>query len=133
MRIILIRNERGLPAPDELFRNRCALASLAGLPYLRDPMPDNLTYRLGVLSRLVAAVGGGYFFASILAVCIARWLPLPRASATMAAVLSTFLLHALAVIWVFAARTALAAWGGLALPLLVCGLYLLASGPWVAP
>lgn len=79
-------------------------------------MERTWAYRFGVLSRTLAAVAGGYCLASILAILLARSLPLPAASALMTALLLGFLLHAAAVIWVFAARTALRAWVGLLVP-----------------
>lgn len=87
---------------------------------------------LSVLSRLLAAVCGGYLLASALAVFLATTLPGPRAEAVLAGVQWSFAPYALAVIWAFspippgrvwlgllapaamlaAASAALARWGG---------------------
>jgi hypothetical protein len=70
----------------------------------------------GVISRVTAAVFGGYGFAAIATVFLSFILPLPRGEAVMAATLLSFAIYVAAVIWVFAARTALRAWLGLAIP-----------------
>jgi len=81
-----------------------------------------------IASRVVAAILGGYIFASIVALLLARILPVPAADALMVALLMSFLLYALAVLWVFAARTASLAWLGLALPALLFGVTAWAIG-----
>lgn len=77
------------------------------------------SYRLAVLSRLVAAVAGGYALASLSTSLLAAWLPMARADAVMTATMLSFIVFTIAVIWVFAARDAWHAWGGLVLPLLL--------------
>ncbi len=72
-------------------------------------------YRLAVASRALAAIGGGYLLASMCAMCIAH-LPMPRVEAVTAGMLCSFAIFAFAVIWVFAARTALRAWAGVGIP-----------------
>ena len=75
-----------------------------------------LSYRLGVTSRLLAAVGGGYVLASLASVCLSFWLPLSRADAVVSGMLSSFVFYLLAVIWCFACRSAARAWFGLLVP-----------------
>ncbi len=89
-----------------------------------------LQYRLGVASRAVAAIAGGYLLAALAAAVLALTLPTSRAEAAVTGTLVSFLVYAVAVMWVFAARSAARAWLGLALPSAVLGLALLALRPW---
>lgn len=82
----------------------------------------------GIASRCVAAVLGGYLLAALVAVACAAWLGPPRAEAVLTGMLLGFLVHAGAVIWVFAARNAARAWVGLALPMAALGLGLAMTG-----
>lgn len=86
-------------------------------------------YRLGVASRAVAAIAGGYGVAALCAAALAMCLPaafgMARSEATMTGTLASFIVFALAVMWVFAARTALRAWSGLAIAALLPGLLVL--------
>ncbi|MFC7689281.1 DUF3649 domain-containing protein [Paeniroseomonas aquatica] len=61
---------------------------------------------LGILSRCIAAVLGGYLLAALVAIGCALWLGPPRAEAVLVGMLLSFAVHAGAVIWVFAARSA---------------------------
>ena len=88
-----------------------------------------LRYRLAVLSRVMAAVVGGYTLTALCTACLALSLPLPRVEAVLSATLPAFLILCLAVIWVFAARSAWLAWFGLIAPCLMLGAgYLWLSG-----
>lgn len=71
-------------------------------------------YRGAVLSRSVAAIGGGYVLTSIAIALIAVALPLPRADAVTIATLLSFVVYACAILWVFATASALRAWAGIA-------------------
>jgi len=86
-------------------------------------------YRLGVASRAVAAIAGGYgvaaLFAAALAVCLPAAFGTARSEAVMTGTLASFIVFALAVMWVFAARTAWRAWSGLAVAAVPPGLLLL--------
>lgn len=73
-----------------------------------------------VVSRILAAVFGGYGLAALVSVAALR-LPLSATEAVMAGMLASFLFWAGAVIWVFAVASAGRAWGGI----LVLGLPLL--------
>ncbi|MGD1877524.1 MAG: DUF3649 domain-containing protein [Kiloniellaceae bacterium] len=82
--------------------------------------------RLDVLSRCLAAVLGGYGLAVLTAVSVlptaARW-PALRAEAVLAGTMASFVVWTGACLWVFAARSAARAWGGLCLvAVLVAGL-----------
>ncbi|MFJ1301381.1 DUF3649 domain-containing protein [Pseudomonadota bacterium AL_CKDN230030165-1A_HGKHYDSX7] len=81
-----------------------------------------LRYRFIVASRAVAAIGGGYLLASAVAAALAVWLPLSRLDAVVIAQLTSFVVYACAVIWVFATRTTVRAWVGVIAPALVFGL-----------
>lgn len=84
-------------------------------------------YRAGVASRAIAAIGGGYAMAALSTAVLALLLPLTKADAVMASTMLSFTVYACAVIWVFAAPTALRAWIGLVLPAILLGLVLFFS------
>ena len=83
---------------------------------------------LGILSRCVAAILGGYLLAALVAIGCALWLGPPRAEAVLVGMLLSFAVYAGAVIWVFAARSARRAWAGLAVPALALGAALFLGG-----
>ena len=83
---------------------------------------------IGVLSRLLAAVLGGYLLASALAVFLATVLPASRAEAVLAGMLWSFALHVLAVIWAFSPVSPGRVWLGLLLPAAVMA----AASAWLA-
>lgn len=89
---------------------------------LKPACSPTLAYRLAVLSRVVAAVAGGYLLTALCTVVAARYLPMSRADAVMTATMLSFAIFVCAVIWVFAARSAWRAWAGLAAPSLVLAL-----------
>lgn len=70
---------------------------------------------LGVASRSIAAIGGGYAIAALVAMACAAFLPIGRLDAVLAGMLLSLLIQAGAAIWVFAARSATRAWIGLLL------------------
>jgi len=76
---------------------------------------------LGILSRTVAALLGGYLLASLVAACCALGLGMPRPEAVLTGMLLAFAIHAGVVIYVFAVRSAWRAWAGLALPIALFG------------
>lgn len=80
---------------------------------------EGLRYRLGVASRAVAAILGGYALAAAATAMMALTLPLSRADAVLTATLLSFTVYVCAVIWVFAARSALHAWAGISVPTLL--------------
>ena len=79
-------------------------------------------WRAGPLvSRIVAALGGGYVLAALFSVAVLA-LPMARAQAVITGMLASFAIYTGAVIWVFAVRSAWRAWAGLvvaAVPLLL--------------
>ena len=68
-----------------------------------------------VLSRVLAAVLGGYAAANAVAVGLAQILPMSQGDAVMTGILLTYIVYAAAVIWVFAARSVRRAWLGILL------------------
>ncbi len=89
-------------------------------------MTAGVSHRLGVASRAVAAIAGGYVVAAlssvVLAICLPAVFGMARSEATMTGLLASFAVFALAVMWVFAARTARRAWLGLVAAAAVLGL-----------
>ncbi len=78
--------------------------------------------RIGPLvSRIVAALFGGYALAALTSVAMLA-LPMSKPEAVLAGMLLSFIVYTAAVIWVFAVRSARRAWAGLlvaAAPLLL--------------
>ena len=84
-----------------------------------------------MLSRLLAALLGGYAVSALLAAVLALHLPMERSEAVLVGTMLSFLVYALAVMWAFAARHALRAWTGLLVPALLLAAVLAAPG-WTA-
>ncbi|USW94353.1 DUF3649 domain-containing protein [Pseudomonas proteolytica] len=80
---------------------------------------------LPTLSRIVAALIGGYLFTYAFTAALARLLPMDKVDALVVASLPSFLIYTLAILWVFACRNAWRAWAGmaLALPLAAIGFW----------
>lgn len=74
------------------------------------------SYRLQVLSRIVAATLGGYALASGAMVLLTLLWPLPKGQAVLASTMLSFVWYTLAVIWVFSTTSATRAWAGMVLP-----------------
>lgn len=87
-------------------------------------------YRFMVASRAIAGALGGYAVASLVTAVLSLALPLltgaSRASALLSATMLSFAVYAMAVVWVFSARSALRAWAGLAIASAASGAALLA-------
>jgi len=83
-----------------------------------------------LLSRILAAVLGGYALAALASVA-ALALPIDKPQAVLTGMLASFAIYAGAVVWVFAVRSALRAWAGLliaAVPLLLAAWHAGAGG-----
>ncbi|TLX56183.1 iron transporter [Stutzerimonas nosocomialis] len=78
-----------------------------------------------VVSRILAALLGGYLFTYAFTAALARLLPLGKADAVVVATLPAFLIYTLAILWAFGCRSARRAWAGLALalPLAIIGFW----------
>jgi len=74
-----------------------------------------------LVSRIVAAVLGGYALAALTSVAAVA-LPIARAQAVLTGMLASFVVYACAVIWVFAVRSARRAWAGLLVAAVPLGL-----------
>ncbi len=84
-----------------------------------------------VLSRLAAAVFGGYALAAAVAVFLGAVLPSARADAVLAGMQASFVVHTLAVIWAFSPGSPARVWAGLLVPaavLVALGWLLLRAG-----
>lgn len=90
-------------------------------------------YQRSVAARVIAAAVGGYALANVLSVFLSRVLPMPQPAAVMTGMLLSFLFYAIAVLWVFAARSARLAWLGLMVPAVVFGILALLAGPVAGP
>ena len=73
-----------------------------------------------VVSRVIAAIVGGYLIANLGSIVISYLLSGSQENSVVTGLLVSFLIYACAVLWVFAARTAWLAWAGLLIPSLVC-------------
>jgi len=89
---------------------------------MKKPVPVPARYRLGVLSRCLAASLGGYALASAASVLLGSLLPGAPAQAAVAAMMLGLVIYAAAVIWVFACRSAAKAWLGIGGCALLLGL-----------
>ena len=74
-----------------------------------------------LLSRIVAAIFGGYALAALTSVA-ALALPMVRPQAVLTGMLASFVVYTCAVIWVFAVRSARRAWAGLLVAAVPLGL-----------
>ena len=71
---------------------------------------------LGIVSRTLAALVGGYGLASLAAAACAVTLPMARSDAVLTGMMLGLVVQAAAAIWVFSAESAARAWLGLAAP-----------------
>jgi hypothetical protein len=69
--------------------------------------------KLEILSRVLAAVAGGYALASAATLLLAAVLPQARAEAVLTATLLSFVVYTAAVVWVFAQHRLGRVWVGL--------------------
>jgi hypothetical protein len=74
---------------------------------------------LGVLSRSLAAIFGGYALGASASALMSLTLPMARSQAVVTGMLTAIVICACAALWAFALRTALKAWIGIAVPTLV--------------
>jgi len=70
-------------------------------------------YRLLVLSRIIAAVVGGYAFSTVMILVMTYLLPLSQKDALMLSTMLSYIIYLLAIIWVFAVKTVRTAWIGI--------------------
>lgn len=75
-------------------------------------LADRTHWIAALLSRIVAAVFGGYALAALASVAVLA-LPMSKSQAVLTGMLASFAIYAGAVVWVFAVRSARRAWAGL--------------------
>lgn len=85
---------------------------------------------LAIASRALAGLAGGYALAAFFATTLALLSGGGRAEAAHAGAVPSFLVLTAAILWAFAARSALRAWLGIILPtlLLACATWWLKNG-----
>ncbi|MEA5125472.1 DUF3649 domain-containing protein [Xanthomonas floridensis] len=71
---------------------------------------------LGVLSRTLAAIFGGYALASATNLVLALVLPMPRSEAVLTSMLLGIVVCACAPLWAFATVSVWRAWAGIVVP-----------------
>lgn len=71
---------------------------------------------MDLVSRLTAAVAGGYALANVVPVGLWALLGPARSEASLAALLTSFVVYTAAILWVFHAQSHWRAWLGLILP-----------------
>ena len=71
-------------------------------PTAKPAKPPPWRLRLDVVARSIAAIFLGYLFAALSTAVLARFLPGPRAEASMAATLLSFAVYAGVAVWAFA-------------------------------
>lgn len=74
-----------------------------------------------VVSRIAAAVFGGYALTYAFTACLTLLLPLSKTEAVLTAAMVSFVLYTSAILWAFSASTPRRAWIGLLAPAFGCG------------
>ncbi|MBD8494382.1 iron transporter [Pseudomonas syringae] len=74
------------------------------------------------VSRVLAAVVGGYGFTYAFTAALARVLPLDKADAMVSATLLSFAVYTLVMLWVFTCHNHWRAWAGLATAVPLAGI-----------
>jgi hypothetical protein len=88
-------------------------------------------YRLSVLSRVLAASIGAYLLVNLANMALAFLLPAEQYQDLLLALQISFVFYTLAIIWVFAVRSATKAWMGLlavAIPLALIDAWFYSQG-----
>lgn len=85
---------------------------------------------LDIGSQALAAIFGGYLLASASTLFLSAMLPFSKTEAVITASLFSFVVYALAIIWVYARQDVKRAWLGMIGPsvLLICIAWLLIKG-----
>ncbi|UVE17863.1 hypothetical protein NVV93_00225 [Pseudomonas sp. LS44] len=86
-------------------------------------------YGLALLSRVAAAIFGGYALTAASVIFLSALIPLPKSQAVLAASLASFAVYTAALVWAFVAERLGILWLSLLLPAAVLtGLGLLLGG-----
>lgn len=83
-------------------------------------IPMSYFQRYSLLLRILAAIIGGYLLTNLIAILLSYLLPGSQADAVMIAMLSSFLIYAGVVMWVFTVKTLRQVWLGLAFSCMAC-------------
>ncbi|SDG77946.1 DUF3649 domain-containing protein [Duganella sp. OV458] len=87
-----------------------------------------MNYRLGVASRALAAIGGGYAVSALAVAALAICLPGRDVDRVVTATLTGLVVYPCAVMWCFATSSAWRAWAGLLATGLLLGAVIFAGG-----
>lgn len=79
-------------------------------------------HQLGVLSRALAAIFGGYALAASTGAFFAVALPIARSQAVLTGMLLAIVVYACAALWAFAVSRAWKAWAGILIPTVLMAL-----------
>lgn len=77
---------------------------------------------LPILSRIIAAIFGGYLLTQLISIVIVAALPASRGESLFITLMLSFTVYALTILWAFAARSVLWCWLGLLIPAIVLAL-----------
>jgi len=83
-------------------------------------MSESARYRWMVASRILAAAVGGYALTSAATVLVSLLWPMPQAQAVGATTMLSFILYAIIIIWVFAAKNLRRIWATIVTSTVVC-------------
>lgn len=84
----------------------------------------------GLITRIAAAVLGGYALANLLPLAVAGLLPIGHAESAMTALLLSFTVYTAAILWAFAARSAGWAWAAVMVSAVLSGVLLAVQRAW---
>lgn len=88
-------------------------------------MKPSRSFSWATVSRIIAALFGGYLYTYAFTAAIAQMLPLEPRDALVVATLPAFVIYPLTILWAFAYPRPRMVWAsaGLALPLLLIGFW----------
>lgn len=92
-----------------------------------------LNYGLNILSRIAAAVIGGYALATLSTLALAYLLPGGKGPALLTGMMLSFLIYAAFIIWTFASRSVKQVWISLGVIMVPLALIFLLFDPGLAP
>ncbi len=84
---------------------------------------NKTTDRLLVLSRIMAAVFGGYALTTVMILLFSYLLPLPKKDALMLATMLGYIIYALIIIWAFTVSRVKLVWLGIGASTGLCGAF----------
>lgn len=86
--------------------------------------PDKTEHKtsLNIVTRIIAAIGGGYLLANLIVILLSYLLPGPQANNVMTGMLASYPIYAAVMLWVFASKTIRQVWLGLLFSCLACAI-----------